>query len=179
MERSAEIRQQDIHRIVLERLEGFRYRQASRDLARKRERERKLLKRPADTQQHLYENKENEMPTKERHIKVTYRATFQGLIGPMNPSRMKADAVEVPIELREASGSWIACKPGDRSKSGIFKAISAQPSAAGLKSQMSLYFRERLTDWVVWSAQDAIVPMKPEGYVVRDGRVYVIEEQTK
>jgi hypothetical protein len=177
MEQSGEIRQQDIHRIVLERLQGYEWRQAIREYVRKKKRERKYQKFQESIQGTLYaESKENVMPMKERCIKVTYRATFQGPIGALNPSGLNADKAEVPVELRETPRGWIACKPEDRGVKGIFTAITAQPSAAGLQSQMKMYFRTRLTEWETWTASGAIVPMKREEYVVRDGKVYVMEE---
>lgn len=175
MERNAEIRQCDILRIVRERLEGFRWRQAGREELRKRKREAKRRVPAVATQEDLYERRE----MAERHIKVTYRATFQGPIGPLNISGVNADKVEVPVEIRETSKGWIACVPGSRSAGMIFSKISAQPSADSLKSQMSIYFRRRVKNWETWSAQDIVAPMNPEEYVVRDGKVYVIEEQKK
>ncbi len=52
MERSEDIRQMDIKRIVREKLEGFKFRQKIRELVRKKKRERK--NHPKEEQESMF-----------------------------------------------------------------------------------------------------------------------------
>lgn len=114
---------------------------------------------------------------REQKLKVSYRATFRQPIGILNRLGAKLTAT-IPAEIRQKSGFWIACIPGDRTPSGIIPGITGQPTAESAQSQMLMYFAERVSEWEIWTDEGIKRKLERSEYYTRDGQVYAAKETT-
>lgn len=111
---------------------------------------------------------------------IVFRASFQGPMGPLNPSGWKVPGpiwVEV-FHYKVGGGKnpaqWAARRPGTDS---LFE-ITPQNTAAILKTQIAgLYFEERLTLWVAYdlSSGKPVELLDDEWSTDSQGKIFISE----
>lgn len=116
-------------------------------------------------------------------LRVTYRAVFRSLTGPLNPLGVNIP-VAMTVEVYEARPQVWKSREKDTGKDRALDTIPAGSNAVEAKANVRKCFKEQNQDWQMWgnSYSDVTPPriLYPrEVFVKEDGKVYLIEQENE